>query len=83
MERLGVLKKEKKSKLQTPANMLIGRTKQQSQTTGNVSALPAPPPPLTGSGRQWRQCLRSAAAYLHQSSQLDREEKESPAQPCQ
>lgn len=42
-----------------------------------------PPPPLTGSGRRWRQCLRSAAAYLHQSSQLDREEKESPAQPCQ
>lgn len=39
-------------------------------------------PCLTGSGRRWRLCLRSAAAYLHQSSQLDREEEESPTQLC-
>lgn len=38
---------------------------------------------LTGSVWWRRQCLYSAAAYLHQSSQLDREEKDSPAQLCQ
>lgn len=38
---------------------------------------------LTGSVWWCRQCLYSAAAYLHQSSQLDREEKDSPAQLCQ
>lgn len=37
----------------------------------------------TGSVWWWCQCLDSAAAYLHQSSQLDREEKDFPAQPCQ
>lgn len=39
--------------------------------------------PLTGSVWWWCQCLDSAAAYLHQSSQLDREEKDFPAQLCQ
>lgn len=58
--------------------MLIGRNQQKSRVTGIVSVVPAPPPtPQLG------QRLRSAAAYLHQSSQLDREETESPAQLCQ
>lgn len=38
---------------------------------------------LTGSVWWWCHCLDLAAAYLHQSSQLDREEKDFPAQLCQ
>ena len=69
-------------------NMWSHKNKCKSQMTWNISTPPPLSPPslplfLTGSVWWWCQCLDSAAAYLHQSSQLDREEKDFPVQLCQ
>lgn len=67
-------------------NVLSHKNKWMKQMTRNMFSLSARSLRSLLTGSVWRrcQCLDSTTAYLHQSvSQLDREEKDFPAQLCQ